>query len=383
MSTRISSRSSGSKINSGVDLTRSLPPQTQTFEQFRISRQEKFQAAAEDIKAVKEKELREMQGRLQELVLQINAAQSTLASEEREYMNEKETLLTELKKIKIDAEAKSAESRMQHLQNLENLQQQHEIALKEFAENLQNIDVPPSESEDNSEIENARQQLKDAQSRYRNSKISSINEEEDENSAILQENTMYMNRINDLEAKKKELMNALKEEEKTNKQRVTELTMVLDEQETNFQKEIESLQQEMKKKDETYQSDLNRLFQELDRVQLKRETTVEKRKGKIANIQQQIDATESEFKEKLRQANRVAEKLKTALVNANLRKSQQLELERQRSQEQQELLIESYSIQKNIAKLTKELEKAKQESAFLRRELSAKIGPRRTASLFA
>jgi DNA repair exonuclease SbcCD ATPase subunit len=286
-------------------------------------------------------------------------------------------------KIKIDAEAKSAESRMQHLQNLEILQQQHENALKEFADSLQSIQIPPTESDDNDDIENARQQLRDAQSRYRNSRAEAITEDNEQITTASQENALYISRIAELESKKRALMKTLKDEEKTNKQRAIELTVILDEQETSFQKKIEALQNEMKKKDEKYQEALNALFQNLDRVQVKRKATVEKRKEKIEKIQQQIIATETEFKEKLRQANRVAEKLKIALINANIRKSQQLELERQRSHEQQDLLRESYAVQQNIAKLSKELERAKQESAILRRELSAKIGPRRTASLFA
>ena len=382
MQSRLTSRTSTRTTTQTADLSKSLPPQTQTFEQFRQSRQEKISQAQEDAKALKERELHDLQHKLQDLILKINAAQSTLAAEERDYTSEKETLITELKRIKIEAETKSAESRRQHLQNMENLQQQHETALKEFAESLQNLQMPPQESDDNSEVERARTQLRSAQTKYRNSQMENVNQTEEPINQS-QFDGLYIAQIAELESKKRDLIRTLKDEEMTNKQRVTEMTMLLDDQETQFQREIQALQSEMQKKEEKYQNELNKLFAELDRTQMKRQATVETRKEKIANIQQQIDATENEFKEKLRQANRVAEKLKAALVNANLRKSQQLELERKRSQEQQDLLRESYSIQQNIGKLTKELEKAKKESAFLRRELSAKIGPRRTASLFA
>ena len=69
-------------------------------------------------------------------------------------------------------------------------------------------------------------------------------------------------------------------------------------------------------------------------------------------------------------------------MNANLRKTQQLEIEKKRSAEQRQLMEESFSLKQQTFTMQKELQKAKEESTVLRRELSAKIGPRRTASLF-
>ena len=127
---------------------------------------------------------------------------------------------------------------------------------------------------------------------------------------------------------------------------------------------------------------IKKLYTELDKIRDKRESSIVTRQEKIATLQAQIDKVEAEFRQKLKDASRVADKLKTALVNANLRKTQQLELEKKRSAEQRQLMQESFSLQQQNFSMQKELQKAKEESAILRRELSAKIGPRRTASLF-
>lgn len=381
MSTFRSRSSTGSKTPSKLGLSKSIPQQDQTFDQFKQSREERFLQIEEDIKASKEKELCDLKEKLHDLVFKINSAQSSFAAEERNYLNEKETLSTELKRIKISNDEKSAESRAQHIQDMQNLQDQHEIALKEFAESLQNLQMP-SESDNNDVVENARQQLRNEQNKFRESKLEMTNHDEDF-SSINQYDTLYISRIASLESKKRELLQTIKDQEAINKQRVTELTMILDENETRFQNETKALQEEMDKIEAKYNYDLKRLVSGLDRNQGKRAATLQKRQERIVQIQQQIDKTESNFKEKLRQANCVAEKLKSALVNANLRKSQQFELERQRSQEQHDLLRNSYALQQNIAKLKKELEKARKENSILRRELSAKLGPRRTASLFA
>ncbi|EAX91692.1 hypothetical protein TVAG_092780 [Trichomonas vaginalis G3] len=379
MTTRSSSRGGISRASIS-ELAKSMPPQQPTYEQFRASRTEKINQAVEDTKATKEAELKDLQAQLQDYILRINTAQSTLAQEERDFMNEKESLLTELKQIKIDAEAKSAESRMNHLSNIEQLQEQHAAAIAQYAASLQNMKIPQDNIDDKTEIENVRSQLQETKNQIRGSKTSAIEPEDDK---IPTSESAYISRISMLESKKRELMKVLKEEEQTNKARVTEMTMLLDDQETQYQKEIQQFQAEMKKKEDKYQEELARLFAELDRTQAKRAEVVGKQKAKIDQIQNQINTTEAEFKQKLSKANVVAEKLKAALINANMRKTQQLELEKQRSEEQQNLLRESFAIQQNIAKLKSELEKARKDSAFLRRELTSKIGARRAASLFA
>lgn len=357
-------------------LSKSLPPPSTSYEEFQAARIEKMTMVTNDIKAKKEQELRELQTKLHELILQINTAQSTLAVEERDFLNEKESLLTELKKIKVNAEAKSAESRMSHLSQMEQLQNEHEEALKRFAESIKEYEPPEDEETDDPKINSMKEQLKRSQAKVIGLRNEAMNNKESPNA------NLYNNRIAELEAQKRELLQCLKEEENTNKKRVTELTLLLDEQDTTFQEEIQSIQQDMKTREEKYQNELNRLFMDLDHAQETRQAAVAKRKEKIAEIQSQIEEVETQFKEKIRQANRVAEKLKTALINANIRKTQQLEIERKRSEEQHVYLKEQNMIQYRITRLKAELDKAKKESMILRKELSSKIGPRRTASLF-
>ena len=247
---------------------------------------------------------------------------------------------------------------------------------------MQQLAQQPQNVEEDPRLAETQSRLKTFEENLRKYKQSTIPPPEDDLSLDNEDDNLYINRIQQLESQKRDILQSIKEDEHTSQSRIMELTMVLDEQDGQFQSEIEEVQEKMARKEEQYKSQLTKLYAELDKIRQRRETTLANRQEKIQALQAQIDRVEGEFRQKLKDASRIADKLKTTLMNANLRKTQQLEIERKRSAEQRQLLEESFSLKQQTFTIQKELQKAKEESAVLRRELSAKIGPRRTASLF-
>ena len=142
------------------------------------------------------------------------------------------------------------------------------------------------------------------------------------------------------------------------------------------------MSEKLARKEQKYKETIDKLYSDLERIQDQRMETMASRKERVEELQSQIDKVEMEMKQKLREASKVTEKLKVALANSNMRMSHQMEVERRRAREQQELMREAFVLQQSVYGTEKRLERAKEEGSLLRRELSAKIGPRRTASLF-
>ncbi|KAK8887943.1 hypothetical protein M9Y10_039002 [Tritrichomonas musculus] len=362
--------------------TRSMPAPIQTFDEFQSSRREKMEQVSNDLIAKKEQTVRDMQDHLKDLMVQLGAANSDLADEERDFLSKKENLLTQLKRIKAGADTRFSQARMEHLSRLEALQREHNENLDQIQISMQQLAQQPQNVEEDPRLAETQSRLKTFEENLRKYKQSTIPPPEDDLSLDNEDDNLYINRIQQLESQKRDILQSIKEDEHTSQSRIMELTMVLDEQDGQFQSEIEEVQEKMARKEEQYKSQLTKLYAELDKIRQRRETTLANRQEKIQALQAQIDRVEGEFRQKLKDASRIADKLKTTLMNANLRKTQQLEIERKRSAEQRQLLEESFSLKQQTFTIQKELQKAKEESAVLRRELSAKIGPRRTASLF-
>ncbi|OHT11744.1 hypothetical protein TRFO_18724 [Tritrichomonas foetus] len=358
-----------------------MPAPLQTFEEFQSSRREKMEQVSSDLLAKKEQTIRDMQEHLQDLMVQLGAANSDLADEERDFLSKKENLLTQLKRIKANADTKYSQARMEHLAQMEALQRQYNEALEQIQISMQQLAQQPPQPEQDPRLQETHIKMKNFEDNLRKYKQTTINQQIDDLTDT-DNDTLYINRIQQLESQKRELLGQIKDDEHTNQNRIMELTMMLDEQDSRFQTEVEDLQEKMNKREEIYKQQLDKLYLELDKIRDKRETTMTARQEKIAALQAQIDRVENEFRQKLKDASHVADKLKTALVNANLRKTEQLKIEQKRSAEQRQLMQESFQLQQQNYTMQKELQKAKEDSALLRRELSAKIGPRRTASLF-
>jgi hypothetical protein len=193
---------------------------------------------------------------------------------------------------------------------------------------------------------------------------------------------LYSMRIPALEAQKRELLQAIRDEKQNGETRIMELTLMLEGEENDRKAELEALQHKLEKQEETAKKAISRLYAELDAAQQKRKKLMQGQKAKIDDLEGRIRAADVEFGKKLSEATQVAEALKTRLVNSNLRKNQHLELERKRSSQQQKLLQETYDLHREVFDMQRRANVAREESGVLRRELSVCIGPRRTASLF-
>lgn len=367
--------SHSNKVTSNIEFDITKTP-TKTFEEIQVARRERLALVKNDIEAKKEQELKEMQAKLHRLSLEINSIQSNIVYEDRLYLNEKETLITILNNLKIEAKSRSAESRMKHLNEMETIQNQHENELKKLADSLKQLR--------NSSTQNTQEIPKELQRAQNDLRKSKHKIHELRSSKILEFRTdqVILQRIMNLESQKRELLQSIKEEESIVRNRMNEMESLLKDYELGYNEELQILQKEMEKQDNLYKEELSMLNAELARAQEKRNFFISQRKDKINEIQTKIDSVENDFKEKVLQANKIAEKLKTALVNANIRKNQQLDVERKRAEEQQALLKESFGLQQKISKLKSDIDKAKKESIQLRRDLTVKLGPRRAASLF-
>lgn len=367
--------------NANSSFTRSNTAPLQTYEQFQASRAERMNQIQIDIDAKKEQDLHDLQNHLAELTIQVSAVQTELSAVETDYVNQRETLLTQISRIKTDAEVESEELRMNHLSEIEKLQLDHSNKMQDLVKSMSEMAQKTAsfKTDENPSLKDTKTKIRQFEGNVRKYKQRSMIQENDFESETA---NLYSQRISQLEEQKRNLLQEIKEEENNNKSRLMELTLVIDEQETEFQSEILEIQDQMRKKEEQYQQQLERISSQLDRVQRQRQENREVKKQKTDFIQSQIDRVEEEFKFKVSDATRVAEKLKTALVNANIRKSQRLQIDQQRSHEQQKLMHENLQIQQQMFAIQRDLKKARDNSSLLRRELSARIGPRRTASMF-
>lgn len=363
---------------------RSTPTQIQTFAEFQTIRAERLNELNDDLRIQKEKKKHELQEQLQLLTLDANTAHAGLAADERDFLQQQQELITELNRIKIDAEVKAEESRMDHMAKLEMIYDKHSAAIHELTEQLNNTQLnteleQSKKREENPEIIEAKQQLLTFENSLRELKSSRIEDEDphDEN-----DQQMYATKIHELEQLRRSVIDEYKSNQASHKSKTIEMTLALDDQDASYQKEIEEIKKKMEKKEQQYKEQLDKSFRQLSLIQERRASILSQRREKVTKLQDEIKEIQNEFHQKMRDATRVAEKLKTALINVNLRKSQQLKVEKDASSEQQALLRENFALQQQLFQMQKQLSSYKEEYSLLRKELSATIGPRRTASLF-
>ena len=363
---------------------RSAPTTIQSFEEFQTSRMERLNEVEADLKARRDQDIRDLQIKLQDLRMQLSTTQAAMADDERTFVNKREALITELHQIKTQADIQFSQEQVSFMQERERLQKEHDTRFQELAKAAANTVRELSQAHDTDELMETKKKVKKLEENVRKFQQSSIKNRGDDEEAHEHEQCrqLYLDRIADLEDQKRELVQAIRDDERSNEERLSELQAMIDDQDNQFKIEREEMEEKMKRKEEKYKETIDKLYTDLEKIQTQRSETMATRKERVDELQAQIDRVETEFKNKLRDANRVTEKLKTALMNTNLRKTQQMEVEKERSREQQQLMMESFHLQQRMYTAEKRLEKAREESALLRRELSAKIGPRKTRSLF-
>lgn len=345
-----------------------------SYDEYQTTRRNRVEQLSSDIQAKKEKDVEDLQDKLRDLMFQLSAAHEKLILDEREFLQKKDLLSTELKQIKINADVKFSNARIEYIESVDQFTEAFNLSIQEYIRSLPNL-MEPSKSVEllaKSTVSPRNSQIEETATYY-------TEEYEDEET----DNQLYKDRIQVLEEQKKELLRAIKEEERNNQIKLEEISLMIDNQESTYEQEITKLQNAIKAKEEQYEQQILKLYADLQKAIDKRMANAEKRQQKVGALQAQVDKIENDTREKLKLANQKAEKLKASLRNINLRKSQQLEFDRKISAQTRELNEESLQLQQQMFTMQRELQKAKAESQIRRRELTQQVGPRRVQSLFS
>ena len=215
----------------------------------------------------------------------------------------------------------------------------------------------------------------------RHNKLSQILESDSDSDEDNNSDELYDAKISQLQEEKELLLENMKNNEETNNLKIIELTEALDEQESSFKEQLFQLEKESKERENKYKDTLDGLFDELSSIQSQRSIEISKRKKQIQEMEKQIQDINKQFESQFRDAARVSEKLRTALLNAKIWKTQHLEMEKQRASENQRLSDETVILLQKISDTQKELQVAKDEYDQLKNAIIAKYGARRAASI--
>lgn len=361
---------------------RTAPAHIQSFSDFQATRMARLSEVTADLRARRDQEARNLEIRLQDLTMQLNSTRASMEDDEREFITQREVLTTELQNVKTEADIAFSQEQIAFMRDREQIQREYDERFKTLMSSVRTNLTSPS-PQDNEELLKTKNRITKLQNNVKqleqaSQKLSldySDFREDDQRQ-------LYMDRVTELEEQKRELIQAIQEEQRSDNDRLSELSGMIHEQDNRFKAERDEISEQMSRKEAKYRNTIDKLYNDLERIQGQRMGAIENGKQRIAEIRGQIDKIETELRAKLRDANRITAKLKIKLTNVNLRRTQQIAAQRERSREQQELMRESLVLQERVHGAEKRLQKAREQTSLLRQELSAKIGPRKTASLF-
>ena len=361
---------------------RTAPAQVQSFSDFQATRMARLSEVTADLRARRAQEARNLEIRLQDLTMQLNSTRASMEDDEREFITRREVLTTELQNVKTEADIAFSQEQIAFMRDREQIQREYDERFKTLMSSVRtNLTTPPPQDNEEllktkSRITKLQNNVKQLEQASRKLALDYSDFREDD------QRQLYMDRVTELEEQKRELIQAIQDEQRSDNDRLSELSGMIHEQDNRFKAERDEISDQMSRKEAKYRNTIDKLYNDLERIQGQRMGAIENGKQRIAEIRGQIDKIETELRAKLRDANRITAKLKVKLTNANLRRTQQIEAQRERSREQQELMRESLVLQERVHGAERRLEKAREQTSLLRQELSAKIGPRKTASLF-
>jgi hypothetical protein len=188
--------------------------------------------------------------------------------------------------------------------------------------------------------------------------------------------------IREVGARKAKLASATSAAEAASRKQLMELVLQLDDQTYKHQEEIAAIQNANDQKERQFRAELDRVVTQIAYVQAERCRTDEQQRQRLAQLHEEIESVGAGFKEKMRNAARVAARLRTQLELSKLRKDQKLKSELERADERGKLIQENSAVKLRIWRLEAEIRMTKVHLAAVRKEASVVIGPRRTASLF-
>jgi hypothetical protein len=251
--------------------------------------------------------------------------QAQFASDQRGCLIERERLATELTRLKVAEEIRRKKATIDHISQLTKARADHALAVAQFNQPAQ-VELKGRDRPNANAIDAARETLRSFEQSLHELKRSSVDRPPaDPLSEVVK------NGIADFQRLRDSIVDSSKSGDKENQKKFVELIVALDEQAANYQKEIAEYAQGSAEKEKQYEGELTRLLSQLAAVQQKRRVAEEQRKQRIADVQREIASVQSDFVEKMRNAHRIAEKLRTRLENAKLRREGQLRGERQRS----------------------------------------------------
>jgi hypothetical protein len=348
------------------------------YEQFQTTRTERRARIASDLAAQKQQDIRELQLKLHMILLRLRSTQSLLATEERDFLTRQDSLQTELARIKSDAEVKFSQAQVRHLSRKAEAQREHEDQLHSLAQTFPQLvhKWPRDEDSDAHAAEFARLRQLESSLHRTSPDVPELPDDP------IDDTTLYNLQLSHLECQKRELLHAIRDEQRIGNEKVHELTNVLNREQSEFASESERLSAKIERHEDAWQKQLQRLCEELDGVQTRKSQAAAANAEVLEEWQSRIEAADHDFRRQLREAARTAEGLRAAVMGVNLRKTEQLAAERRRSQSRQQLRTEGLSLRLETFNRQKQLEMAREKEGLLRRELSATIGTRRTASLF-
>jgi hypothetical protein len=293
--------------------------------------------------------------------MQIKSAQSRLAAEERSFVSSREALRTELTRAEHDAVARASQARVQHATRVQDLQARHEKELRSLPPVLEPRQEPP-------EVVQERPVPV----------VPPVEEIEDEDDDI----TIFANRVSGLEEQRRTMVQAIRLEQDAANLRLAQLENMRNDEEATFEAEVGQIQVKMAQHEEMCRQQRDRLSSEFRAVQERRRSAAVANDRKIEEWQAKIETSNEELRQKLRDATLVTERLRAALASVNLRSSARLEAETKREQDRRRLRKETLELQWDLFNREKQVQIACDESHLLRRELSRRIGSKRTASFY-
>lgn len=360
--------------------TRSTP---MSFPQHQAAMTEQFMQLASDLAAKQEAHKAELQNTYQQLLLEVNTLQSQMAAEERDYVMEKERLTTEIHKIKINADLGIQEATALHQQRLQEFYDEQNRAMAALARDLEDPPLYKSEAfKASADLTNRQRQLQGLEERAKTMRRGGREGRDEEDPHEREMDELLETKLSEMQGQKEKMLQDTRKREDTKKAQLMEITVDLDNLATSNAKGLKQQKKEMDDKERVYRRQLDDTLARIAKVQDQRKGIENQRRERVEKVREEIESIESEFRSKMRDASRVAEKLKAALMHVNMRKSKELEMERERLSTHSQMLQENCTLKQRIAQVRRQLDVAKQDSSAIRSELASSIGPRRTASLF-
>ena len=366
-------------MSENSSFTRSTPSK---FSEHQRSRIEQYSQMAMDLAAKQETRKAQLQSECQSLLLEVNSIQSKMATEERDYAIEKERLTTELHKLRIDAQLRFEEAKLRHADRMEELLNEQTMTFAAVVGEMQDAQIykapvfVPS-----SRLSATQKHVKALEDGLRESRHR-LDEDPDDVQRERAADEMMETKLSDMENQRGDILSQITQRRDGKKAQLMEATVELDNIAMAHHEDIARERREMEAKENAYRRQLEGMLAKMERIQEQRRGIEQQKQEQIAEVRTEIGVIEEEFRKKMRDAARVAEKLKMALVNANLRRSKELEYEKERLNAASQMLQENCALKQKVAQARRELESARQDSAMIRRELAGSIGPRRTASFF-